>query len=400
MRSGDLIRLAITTLWAYRLRSVLSMAGVAIGIAAVILLTSIGEGTRRFVLDEFTQFGTNLIAVNPGKSETTGVPLALAGTTRDLTIEDAEALRRLPGVEAVVPMALGSARVEHRNRGRDVFIYGVTQDVPRAWQFEIRQGRFLPGGDPRRGSPVVVMGPKLKHELFGDDRAIGERVRIGGRSFRVIGILTSKGQFLGFDLDDSAYIPVAVAQALFNRRDLMEIDILYASSRTSAAMADDVRRVLMERHDDKEDFTITTQDSMLELLNRVLGVVTVAVGAIGGISLLVGAIGILTMMWIAVNQRSSEIGLLRALGARRGQILGFFLVEASLLSTVGGVIGVAAGMGGALILRALLPGLPVHTPMGYVVAAVMLSLVVGLASSVLPARRAAGFDPVEALRAE
>ena len=400
MRFGDLIRLTVNTLWAYRLRSVLSMAGVAIGVSAVILLTSIGEGTRRFVLAEFTQFGTNLIAVSPGKSATTGMPLALAGTTRDLTIEDAESLRRLPGVEAVVPMALGSARVEHRNRQRDVFIYGVTSDVPRAWQFEIRQGRFLPAGDPRRGSPVVVMGPKLKHELFGDGRAIGERVRIGGRSFRVIGILASKGQFLGFDLDDSAYIPVAVAQDLFNRRDLMEIDILYASSRTSTAMAHDVRRVLMGRHDDKEDFTITTQDSMLELLNRILGVVTVAVGAIGGISLLVGAIGILTMMWIAVNQRSSEIGLLRALGARRGQVLGFFLVEASLLSTAGGVIGVAAGMGVALVLRILLPGLPVHTPMGYVVGAVMLSLVVGLASSVLPARRAAGFDPVEALRAE
>jgi putative ABC transport system permease protein len=390
MRFADLIRLAVKTLWSYRLRSALSAAGVAVGIAAVILLTSIGEGARRFVLAEFTQFGTNLIAVNPGKSETLGIPAALAGTTRDLTIEDAEALRRLPGVEAVVPMTLGSARVERQNRGRDVFVYGVTSEVPQTWQFEVRHGRFLPEGDPRRGAPLVVLGPKLKHELFSDDNALGERVRIGGRSFRVIGILAPKGQFLGFDLDDSAYIPVAVAQGLFNRRDLMEIDILYSPSRTAASMADVIRRLLMKRHDDKEDFTITTQDSMLELLDRVLGIVTMAVGAIGGISLVVGA----------VNQRSSEIGLLRAIGARKSQVLGFFLTEASLLSTAGGIMGVSAGIGIAWALRVLLPGLPVYTPVKYVVGAVVLSFAVGLASSVLPARRAAGFDPVETLRAE
>ncbi|MEE9218043.1 MAG: ABC transporter permease [Acidobacteriota bacterium] len=400
MHFTDLMKMALGSLWSYRLRSALSAAGVAVGIAAVILLTSIGEGTRHFILAEFTQFGTNLITINPGKMETRGLPLALAGTTRDLTVEDAEALRRLPGVEAVVPMAFGSARVERRNRGRSVFIYGGTSDMLQVWQFKVHRGRFLPPGDSRRGSPVVVLGPKLKLELFGDAGALGERVRIGGRSFRVIGILAPKGQFLGFDLDDSAYVPVSTAQSLFNHEDLMEIGVLFAASRTSAGMASDLKRLLMQRHDGREDFTITTQDSMLELLNRVLNVVTVAVGAIGGISLLVGAIGILTMMWIAVNQRESEIGLLRALGARRGQVLGVFLAEACLLSTVGGVVGVSAGMAVAAALRAFLPGLPVKTPLSYVIGAVILSFAVGLASSLLPARRAASYDPVEALRAE
>lgn len=400
MRAGDFVRLALTTLWAYRLRSALSALGIAVGIASVILLTSIGEGTRQFVVAEFTQFGTNLLSVNPGKTETTGFSSGMAATTRKLTIDDAEAVRRLPGVEAVVPSQLGPARVERGHLGRDVFVYGVTSDAPRTWKFQIRQGQFLPPGDPRRGAPLAVLGPKLKRELFGDSNAVGERVRIGGASFRVIGILESKGQFLGFDLDDSAYVPVATAQKLFNRDELVSIDVLFSPTRTAASMAAAIRRLLIERHDGEEDFTVVTQDSMLEVLNRVLGVVTVAVGAIGGISLLVGAIGILTMMWISVSQRTSEIGLVRALGARRRQVLVLFLLEACLLSTAGGAAGLAGAAGVSALLSIVFPGLPVRTPPEYVLGALVLSFVVGLLSSALPARRAASFEPVEALRAE
>lgn len=400
MRAVDLMKLALSSLWAYRLRSALSTLGIAIGIASVILLTSIGEGTRQYVINEFTQFGTNLLSINPGKTKTVGFSAGLAGTTRKLTIEDAEAVRRLPGVEAVVPSMLGTARVEWENRGRDVYVYGVTSDAPRTWKLEVRHGQFLPPGDPRRGAPLVVLGPKLKRELFGDDNAVGTRVRIAGRSFRVIGVLGSKGQFLGFDLDDSAYVPVGVAQKIFNRDDLISIDVLFSASRTSASIAGAIRRALIERHDGEEDFTIVTQDTMLEVLNRILGVVTVAVGAIGGISLLVGAIGILTMMWISVSQRTAEIGLVRALGARRGQVLLLFLLEACLLSGAGGVLGVLVGTGLAGLLRVVFPGLPVSTPPEYILYALALSFVVGAAASALPARRAASFDPVEALRAE
>jgi putative ABC transport system permease protein len=396
----DFLKLSLASLLAYRLRSALSVLGIAVGIASVILLTSIGEGTRQYVISEFTQFGTNLMSVSPGKTETVGFSPGLAATTRKLTIEDAEAIKRLPGVEVVVPSVLGATRVERQERGRDVFVYGVTSDVPRAWKFSVRTGQFLPAGDPRHGAPLVVLGPGLKRELFGDDNAVGERVRIAGRSFRVIGVLAPKGQFLGLDLDDSAYVPVSIGQKLFNRDDLIQIDVLFSPTRTSTSIAAAVRRLLMERHDDEEDFTITTQDAMLEVLNRVLGVVTAAVGAIGAISLLVGAIGILTMMWIAVSQRTTEIGLLRALGARRRQVLVMFLFEACLLSTAGGVIGLGGGMAVAWLLQVVFPGLPVHTPPEYAVGAVLVSFTVGLAASALPARRAASFEPVEALRAE
>ena len=401
MRVIDLVRLALGAVAGHRLRSALTMLGIAIGIASVILLTSIGEGIRVYVLSEFTQFGTNIIAVNPGKSDTTGGnPTAMAGTIRKLTVEDAEALRRIPQVEASMPVAFGNARVEYGERGRSVLVYGVTSDVPRVWKFAVRHGRFIPEGDPRHGSPLVVLGIKLKREVFGEANALGERVRIGGRPFRVIGVMEPKGQFLNLDLDDTAFIPVAEAMTLFNRDDLIEIDVAYRSAAARDLVAAEVRRILQDRHQGEEDFTITTQESMLATLDRIIGVVTKAVGAIGGISLVVGAIGILTMMWISVNESTAEIGLLRALGARRGQVMAFFLLQAALLATAGGAVGIFVGVGIARGLKVVLPRLPVSTPMHYVLAALLLSFAVGLLSGALPARRAAGLDPIEALRAE
>jgi putative ABC transport system permease protein len=401
MRGIDLLRLSWGAVTGYPLRSALTMIGIAIGICAVILLTSIGEGIRRFILSEFTQFGTTIIAVNPGKVSTTGSnPGAVAGTIRKLTIEDAEALLRLPQVEAAMPVAFGNARVEHGERGRDVVVYGVTSEVPQVWKFGVRLGRFLPPGDPRHGAPVAVLGPKLKREVFGEANALGERVRIGGRPFRVIGVMEPKGLFLGFDLDDTVFMPVSEAMELFNRTDLIEIDVTYRSIQATEEVVEGIRRVLLERHDGEEDFTITSQESMLEVFGDILGWVTLAVGAIGGISLVVGAIGILTIMWISVNESTAEIGLLRALGARRRQVLGYFLLQAGLLSTAGGAVGVGAGIGIALILRLAFPNLPVRTLPEYVVAALALSFLVGLLSGALPARRAAGLDPIEALRAE
>jgi putative ABC transport system permease protein len=401
MHATDFLRLAWGAVIGHRLRSALTMLGFAIGICAVILLTSIGEGLRQFVLDEFTQFGTNIIAINPGKSDTTGgSPVAMAGTIRKLTLEDAEALRRLPQVQSVMPIAFGNARVESSEAGRSVLVYGVTADMQDLWRFRVRQGRFLPAGDPRHGTPVAVLGMKLKREVFGAGGALGERVRIGGRPFRVIGVMEPKGQFLNIDLDDTVFIPVTEAMQLFNRDDLIEIDVIYRNAHATQSVIDGIRRVLLDRHDGEEDFTITSQESMIEVLDRIIGVVTSAVGAIGGISLVVGAIGILTMMWISVNESTAEIGLLRALGARRSQVLGLFLLQAGLLATAGGAIGVAAGIGLGQALRLAFPGLPVSTLPEYVLAALALSFTVGLLSGALPARRAARLDPVEALRAE
>lgn len=396
----ELVKLSLRAIVAHRLRSALSMLGIAIGVASVILLTSIGEGTRLYLIGQFTQFGTNLLAVNPGKAETIGIPGALGGTTRKLTIDDAEALARIPGVDRVVPMVFGTGRVEADGRGRSVFIYGVTPDVPEVWQWDVRVGAFWPHGDPRRGVAQAVLGPKLKNELFGPRNALGEFVRIGGARFRVVGLMEPKGQFLGFDLDDSAYIPIASAMRIFNMDELTEIDLTFAHARLTDSVEASVRRVLTERHGGREDFSVTSQAAMLDVFDNIMNIITMAVGAIGGVSLLVGAIGILTMMWIAVSERQNEIGLIRSVGATRYQVQWVFLVEAATLATLGGMLGLGVGWGICALIRMALPGLPVHTPPLFVGLAIGVSLTVGLLAGVTPARKAARLDPIEALRAE
>jgi putative ABC transport system permease protein len=375
------------------------MLGIAIGVAAVILLTSIGEGTRVYMVSQFTQFGTNILAVNPGKSKTIGIPGVLGGTTRKLTIDDAEALERIAGVETVVPVTMGLARVQAGERGRSVTVLGATPDLPTLWRFGARQGSFWPRGDPRRGAPLAVLGPRLAREIFGERSPLGEFVRIAGGRFRVIGVMEPKGQMMGFDIDDVAYVPVASAMDLFDQDELMEIDLIYANVRETARVEAEVKRLLTVRHGD-EDFTVTSQEAMLDVFGKVMDVVTMAVGAIAGISLLVGATGILTMMWIAVGERTGEIGLVRALGASRGQVQALFLAEAAALAGLGGLAGVAIGLCLGLALRLAVPGLPVETPLRFVLAGLVTSVLTGIVSGVLPARRAAGLDPIEALRAE
>jgi putative ABC transport system permease protein len=254
--------------------------------------------------------------------------------------------------------------------------------------------------DPNRRGSYAVLGAKLSRELFDERSPLGERVRIGGYSFLVIGVMEAKGQILGFDLDDTAFIPVATAMDLFNVDELMEIDLVAASTDVIPDVVDDVRAVLMARHRGEEDFTITTQTEMLETFDKIIGMITVAVSGIAAVSLLVGAMGILTIMWISVHERTNEVGLLRALGVQRGTVEGLFLLESVLLALAGGALGLGAGfalVGGG---RALIPGLPLSTPPMAVAAALTMCVVVGVVSGVAPARRAAGLDPVEALRAE
>jgi putative ABC transport system permease protein len=400
MSARDLIKLAWQSLWFHRQRSVLTMLGILIGIASVILLTSIGEGTRSYVLSEFTQFGTTLAAINPGKIQTTGLPGALGNTIHPLTLEDAQAISRLPGVQRVVPVVMGAAPVEQGGKTRNVFVYGVTAEMPDVWRIRVRAGRFLPELETDRGAPLATLGPTLKRELFGDQNCLGQHVRIAGERFLVIGIMESKGQFLGIDIDDSAYIPVAQARRLFNRDHLQEIDVIIANASIIEPVVARIKTLLTQRHNDEEDFTITTQTGMLKTLDRIIRIVSLAVVGIGAISLLVGSIGILTMMWISVNERTSEIGLARALGATPGQILGLFLCEAALLSTVGGLLGLAFGLGLGQLLHLYVPALPVKIPAEYVLLSLAISLLVGLASGLLPAHRAANLDPVVALAEE
>ncbi len=400
MQPADYVLLGLGAVRSHRLRSFLSTLGIAIGITAVILLTSIGEGTRRYLIAEFTQFGTNILQINPGKTETMGLPGVLGGTTHKLTLDDAEALERLPSVQKSVPLAFGQARVEGNGRGRSVLIYGTTSDMPEIMKFDVGQGSFLPPGDPRRGSAVAVLGPKLKRELFGEKNALGEFVRIADTRLRVIGVMAPKGRILGFDIDDAAYVPVKTVMQMFNLDELQEIDVLFAHEGLTQRVEEEIRSLLTARHAGKEDFTIVTQTAMLEVFGNVMNVITTAVGAIGGISLLVGAIGILTMMWIAVNERVEEIGLMRALGATERNVQRLFLLEAVILTVLGGIAGILIGLGISALLRVTVPGLPVYTPPGYIAAALLVCAVTGLLAGVVPARRAALLHPIEALRTE
>jgi putative ABC transport system permease protein len=377
----------------------LTSLGIGVGIAAVVLLTSIGEGVHQYVLSEFTQFGTTLVGINPGRTTTHGTSMGVFGSERPLSIEDAEALKQLSFVEAVVPFVQGNAEVEAGNRRRRTTIYGAGPQMPQALRMRINSGEFLPADDPTAPRALAVLGSKLRQELFAYRNPLGKRITIAGNRYRVIGVMESKGQVLGFDLDDTVYIPAARALELFNRETLFEIDVMYRSNARVDRVVDGIRRTLIARHG-REDFTVTTQEQMLDVLGSILNVLTFAVAAIGGISLLVGAIGIVTIMTIAVNERTGEIGLIRALGARQSQVLGLFLGEATVLAAIGGLAGLAMGLGVASLLQLVLPELPVHTPWTYVVMAEVLAVVLGIISGILPARRAARLDPVEALRDE
>jgi putative ABC transport system permease protein len=399
MLARDAIGLSLNAVISHRMRSLLTALGIAVGIAAVVLLTSLGEGIHRFVLAEFTQFGTNLIGITPGKSSTVGFSGGVISNVRPLGLADALALARLPRVVATVPVVQGNAAVEFGGRSRRTYIFGVGAAVPIVWQMKVAQGRFLPDDDPRAARAFVVLGSKVKKELFGAENPLGRRVRIGSERYQVAGVMASKGQMLGFDLDDAVYIPAGRAMALFNRQSLMEIDLLYAAGSDSDDVRRRVKQLLVARHG-AEDFTVITQDQMLDVLGSVLNVLTIAVGALGGISLLVGGVGILTIMTIAVNERTAEIGLLRAIGASRGQILALFVAEAVVLAGLGGLAGLALGTGGAWLLSRLVTHLPTHTPWSYVLLAELLACLIGLLAGVLPARHAARLDPIEALRAE
>ncbi|GAA6167073.1 ABC transporter permease [Sessilibacter corallicola] len=379
-------------------RSVLTVAGIAIGITAVALLTSVGEGLRHYLLDSFSQFGTRIIAVTPGKSSTQGMPGVL-NSVKPLSIDDAESLRKLPYVTAVVAIVNGTGKVEADQFSRDTNIFGVSSDADKAWKINVSQGRFLPADDPHSSRAYAVLGSKLKQELFGDRPVLGEFVRVGGTRFRIIGVMESKGQLLGFDLDDIIYIPVARGLQLFDRESLMEIDIVFDEFTNSTNMSDRITRQLMSLHG-IEDFTLFTQEDMLSTLDDILRFITLAVASIGGISLFVGGVGVVTIMMTSLQERASEIGLLSALGSTRQQILSLFLGEAVVLSCSGGLIGIVTALGIVFTLNMTLPNLPLSINVFYLLLALLLSLIIGLIAGILPALKASRLNPIETLRNE
>jgi putative ABC transport system permease protein len=368
----------------------------AIGVAAVIALTALGEGARRYVIHQFAAIGTNLLIVVPGKTETTGIP-GMGAASHDLTLEDVQMIARtVPEAEKLAPMVVGTESVAHGARRRQVVIAGTTREFLEVRKLAMGRGDFLPAEEVARGRPVVVLGPKVASELFPSEEAVGQVVRIGGWRMRVIGVLAHRGTQLGMDLDDLAIVPVVTGMRMFDRRSLFRIMIQVRATASLDRAKAKVVKLLAERHGE-EDVTVLTQDAVVATFSQILGVLTLAVGAIAAISLTVAGIGIMNVMLVSVSERTREVGLLRAVGVGRRQVLTVFLTEAALLSAAGGLLGLGVGWLAVRLLVQFYPALPASPPVWAVFASMGLALGDGILFGLLPARRAARLDPVLAL---
>jgi putative ABC transport system permease protein len=398
MRPTDTLRYASRALTGARVRSALMLAAMAVGVAAVVVLTGLGEGARRYVAGEFAALGTNLLIVLPGRTETVGGAPPMTGETpRDLTLDDALALTRSPAVRRVAPIVVGEAVVARPGRSRDTAVLGSTAAFQAVRDLEMARGRFLPADDPRSARPVCVIGRTIKAELFGPQRALGQWLRVGDRRFRVIGLIAEQGQQLGVDLDELVLIPVASAQALYNTPALFRVLVESGDRSTVARTKAEVERIMTERHEGELDVTVITQDSVMAAFDRIFTALTLTVAGIAAISLVVAGILVMNVMLVSVTQRTAEIGLLKALGAPAPRIQLLFLTEAALLSLAGGLAGLGLGLAGNRAIAWLIPALDTWPPTWAVAAGLGTALGIGVVFAVVPARRAARQDPVQAL---
>ena len=393
----DLLRFATGALRGHSLRTGLSMLGV--GAAAVMLLTGLGEGARRYVTDQFMSLGTNVLIVVPGRTETTGGIPGIGGAPRDLTIADAETLlRQVRGIRALAPVSMGNETVSGAGLSKQVAVIGTTAEMQEIRNIGVRQGQFLPEEEWRRGTSVAVLGKALTDDLFPGQDPVGEVVRIGDFRMRVIGVMEPKGVTFGLDLDDIAMVPVATGMRMFNRTSLFRIMIQHDPRADVTALSEAVTDVLRERHDGEQDFTLITQDAVVGAFSDIFQALTAALVGIAAISLSVAGIGIMNVMLVAISERTREIGLLKAVGAHDRQILAAFLTESVLLSTAGGVVGLAFALAVVEGLRAVYPVVDASPPFWAIDAALGVLIGVGALFGILPARRATRLDPITALR--
>ena len=399
MRSADTLEFAWRVVRGYRSRTLLILLAMGIGVAAVVGVSTLGEGARLYIVNQFGSLGTHLVVVLPGRSETAGaMPGVLLGRTpRDLTLEDALALKRSAAVRRLAPLMVGAGDVRVGARSREAPVLGTTHELLEIRHMAMAQGTFLPEGDPRQSQQVCVLGSKLAMELFGARGALGEWLRVGDRRFRVAGVLAPQGESLGFNTDEIVIVPIAAAQQLFNTEALFRV-LVEAKSREQILPAQaDLEEILRERHEGKRDVTVITHDAVLATFDRILRALTLAVGALAAVSLAVAGILIMNVMLISVTQRRREIGLLRALGASGAQIRAVFFTEAMLLALGGAALGLAAGKAGQLVLAQIYPAIPFTPPWWALLAAPLTAIVTAVLFAIAPARRAARLDPVQAL---
>lgn len=401
IRLPDHFRFSFRAIVRQRFRTTMQLLAMAIGILAVVLLTGIGEGGRRFVMAEFASLGSDVLVMLPGRKETTGGLPPLSGEgTRDITLEDAEGLNRISGIKSIAPVVVGTSRLSSAGISRESLVMGTNDAFFHIRNLKLSQGQFFTTREGRRSRPECILGRTLRDELFGPDKALGQWLNIADYRCRISGVLADTGTGFGFDMSNMLLIPVDNAMQIFDTEGLFRILIQVRNNDTIPALTTEIEQYMQLRHDGQLDITIITPDSLLNAFNQVLLVMTLAVTGIAAISLIVAGVLIMNMTLIAVAQRRSEIGLLKALGASSREVRSLFVTESTLLAASGALLGIITAEALLFILRQRFPEVPFATPLWAIGAALLVAALSGFLFSWIPAHRAAKLPPVIALQSQ